>query len=57
MAVSVRLVVLIVDGVFFGQHALMQDARNENAASSLWCKQLILGTASGVLGFVGSPRI
>ena len=24
---------------------------------SLWCKQLILGTASGVLGFVGSPRI
>ena|ERR1017187_382403 len=25
--------------------------------SSLWCKQLIFGTASGVLGFVGSPRI
>jgi hypothetical protein len=30
-----RLVVLIVDGVSFGQHALMQDARNQNAATFL----------------------
>jgi hypothetical protein len=26
-------------------------------SSSLWCKQLIFGTASGVLGFVGLRRI
>src|SRR5215469_4458257 len=34
-AASLRLVVLIVDGVSFGQHALMQDARNKNAATLL----------------------
>ena len=32
---GLRFVVLIVDGVPIGQHALMQDARNENAATLL----------------------
>jgi len=34
-AASLRLVVLIVDGVSIREHALMQDARDENAATLL----------------------
>jgi len=34
-AASLRLVVLIVDGVSIGQHALMQDTRNQNTTTLL----------------------
>ncbi len=37
-----RLVVLIVEGMSFGKHPLMQDAGNQNAATFLPVKQDML---------------
>jgi hypothetical protein len=42
---------LIVDGVFFGQHALMQDARNENAATLLTVKHDVLAMLMAAQGW------
>ena len=42
MAAGLRLVALIVDGVSFGQHALMQDARNQNTPRLLTIKHNVL---------------
>src|ERR1019366_829840 len=47
-------IVLDAGSIYTGNFTLPAKA---NPLGSLWCKQLIFGTASGVLGFVGSPRI
>ena len=52
-AIVVTSLVLWPAAPFF----LFMHGKDTTIPSSLWCKQLILGTASGVLGFVGSPRI
>ena len=45
---GLRLVVLIVDGVSIGQHALMQDARNENATTLLAVEHDVLSMLMAV---------
>jgi len=52
---DLRLIVLIVGGVFFREHALMQDAGNQNAASFLPIEQnmfAMLMTAQADANFI-----
>src|ERR1035438_8542699 len=60
-SIGLSAVKALLGAHFVGETTIVQAGGYTKAsaiiASSLWCKQLILGTASGVLGFVGSPRI